>query len=118
MLQATNTSCLGNCRDRGVIDMNISDKNDFAKAGPKSTGRRQKEIIRSKTVMQAIGNWLFRGSQVYVLDQPDRTLKTKRINWNRETTDVEDETGTVFNDIPWERLEFRHPEDYHLAGDD
>ncbi len=82
------------------------------------TASAQGKPIQSKTVMQAIWNWMLRGSEVYFLDQPDRTLKTKRINWNRQTTDVEDETGTVFSDIPWERLEFRHPEDYHLAGDD
>lgn len=98
--------------------MNISDKNDFTKAERKSIGRRQKEVIRSQTVMQAIWNWMLRGSEVYFLDQPDRTLKTNGINWDKETTDVEDETGKVFYDIPWERLEFRHPEDYHLAGDD
>jgi len=72
---------------------------------------------RSKTVMQAVGDWLFRGNRVYILSAPNRMLTTKRINWDRETSDVEDENGNVFYDLPWDDLEFWNPEDYHLADE-
>ena len=77
----------------------------------------QGKAIRSKTVMQAIGDWLFRGNRVYTLSAPNRMLTTKRINWDRETSDVEDENGNVFYDFPWDDLEFWNPEDYHLADE-
>jgi len=77
----------------------------------------QGKTIRSKTVMQAVVNWLLRGSRVYMLSVPDRMLTTKRINWDRETSDVEDEYGNVFYDVPWDDLEFLNPEDYHLPDD-
>jgi hypothetical protein len=74
--------------------------------------------IRSKPEMQAVGNWLFRGSRVYRLSEPDRMLKTVKINWDAETTDVQDEDGTVLYGISWDRLEFWNPEDYHLPDDE
>jgi len=74
--------------------------------------------IRSKPLMQAVVNWLLRGSRVYMLSAPNRMLKTLRINWDRETSDVEDEDGNVFYDVSWDDLEFQHPEDYHLPEDE
>ncbi len=75
------------------------------------------KAIRSKTVMQAIGDWLFRGNRVYRLSAPNRMLTTSKIHWDRETSDVEDENGNVFYDVPWDDLEFWNPEDYHLADE-
>jgi hypothetical protein len=98
--------------------MNVSDENEFGNAKRKARDRRQKEVIRSDAAMQAIGSWLFRGSRVYRLSEPDRMLKTKRINRGRETTDVQDDAGRVFYDVSWDSLEFWNPEDYHLADDD
>lgn len=74
----------------------------------------KKEVIRSKTVMRVIGDWLFRGNRVYLLPEPGRMLKTKRINWNRETSDLEDEQGRVYLDVPWDNIEFWDPVEYHL----
>ncbi len=82
------------------------------------TARPQGKSIPSKTVIQAVGNWLFRGSRVYMLSNPNRMLKTVRINWDRETTDLEDEDGNVFYDVCWDDLEFEHPEDYHIPDDE
>lgn len=56
---------------------------------------RKKEVIKSKTVMNAIGNWLFRRNPVYLLSEPDRILKQRKIHWAKETSDVEDEDGRV-----------------------
>ena len=42
-------------------------------------------------------------------------LKTVKVNWEAETTDVQDDYGQIFYDIPWDDLEFWNPEDYHLA---
>ncbi len=74
-------------------------------------------MIEARSSMQAIGDWLFRGSQVYMLGEPDRILKTVRVNWDAQTSDVQAEDGTMFWDVPWDRLEFWNPEDYHLAGE-
>jgi len=71
----------------------------------------------TNALTQAIGNWLFGGNRVYRLSEPNRMLKTRKINWDAQTSDVEDAAGTVFYDVPWDELEFRNPEDYHLAGE-
>jgi len=82
------------------------------------TASEQGKPIQSKTAMQAIGDWLFRGNQVYMLSAPNRMLKTVRINWGRQSSDVEDEDGNVFYDVCWDDLEFWNPEDYHLPDDE
>ncbi len=82
------------------------------------TASAQGKPIRSQTVIRAVVNWLLRGSQVYLLAAPNRMMKTLRINWDRETTDLEDEDGNVFYDVCWDDLEFQHPEDYHLPDDE
>ena len=102
-------SSLGNYRDLGDNKMT----NKRAK-----TASSQGKSIRSKPLMQAVGDWLFRGNQVYMLLAPNRMLTTQRINWDRETSDVQDEDGNVFYDIPWDDLEFWNPEDYHLPDDE
>jgi len=84
----------------------------------KRAASAQGKAIPSKTVMQAVGNWLFRGSRVYRLCEPDRMLKTVKINWDAETTDVQGADGTVFYGISWNDLDFWNPEDYHIAGED
>jgi hypothetical protein len=73
---------------------------------------------RTNALTQAIGNWLFDGSQVYRLDEPDRMLKTTKIHWEKESSDVEDEDGRVFHDVPWDDLDFWEPVDYHLPDDE
>ncbi len=74
-------------------------------------------MIETRSSMQAIGDWLFRGSRVYRLAEPDRMLKTVKINWTAETSDVEDESGTVIYGISWDDLDFWDPQDYHLSGE-
>jgi hypothetical protein len=77
-----------------------------------------KEIIRSNTVMRAVGDRLFGGNRVYRLSEPNRMLKQRKIHWNRQTCDLEDEDGRVFRDVCWDELEFWEPVDYHLPGDE
>src|SRR5208337_2139239 len=55
----------------------------------------------SKIAMRAIYNWLFRGTHVYRLSDPDRKLTTVKVNWDAQTTDLRDEDGNVFYGIPW-----------------
>ena len=73
--------------------------------------------MKARSSLQAVGDWLFRGSRVYLSSEPDKMLKTVKINWDKETSDVEDEQGRVFYDIPWDDLEFWDPEDYHLPDE-
>ena len=75
-------------------------------------------VKKGSVLTQSIGNWLFRGSRVFKLSEPNRVLKTIKIHWNRCTSDVEDENGRVFFDISWDDLEFLDPSNYHLAGDE
>ena len=82
------------------------------------TASAQGKTIRSKTVMQAVGDWLFRGNRVYMLSAPNRMLTTKRINWDRETSDVEDEDGNVFYDVSWDDLEFWDDVECNFPDDD
>ena len=75
-------------------------------------------VKRGSVLTQSIGNWLFQGSKVFRISEPNRVLKTIKINWSRGTSDVEDEQGRVFYDIFWDELEFLVPSNYHLAGDE
>jgi hypothetical protein len=77
----------------------------------------KKEIIRSNTVMRAVGDWLFGKNLVYRLSEPDRVLKQRKIHWGQETCDVEDEDGRVIHDVPWDDLDFWEPVDYHLPDE-
>jgi hypothetical protein len=83
----------------------------------KKTPLKNKDA-RSKTEMQIIGDWLFRGTRVYLLSEPDRILKQKKIRWDRQTCDVEDETGRVLHDIPWDDLEFWDEVEFNLPDED
>ena len=83
-----------------------------------TTAAQEAQVIRSKTVMQAVGDWLFGGNRVYRLSEPDRILKTRKIHWDRETSDVEDEDGRVFCEIPWDDLEFWDPVEYHFPDEE
>ena len=76
------------------------------------------EVISSKTVMRAIGNSLFRGNRVYRLSEPDRPLKQRKIHWDTETCDVEDEDGRVFYSVPWDDLEFVDDVECHFPEDE
>lgn len=66
---------------------------------------------------QGIGNWLFGKSPVYRLSEPDRMLKQKKIHWDREICDVEDEDGRVILDVPWNDLEFADDIEFHLPDE-
>ncbi|MGB6068406.1 MAG: hypothetical protein WBG50_26650 [Desulfomonilaceae bacterium] len=77
----------------------------------------KREIMRSNTMMQAVGDWLFGKNLVYRVSEPDRMLKTLKVKWDSETSDVQAQDGTVFRDVPWDELDFWDPEDYHLAGE-
>jgi hypothetical protein len=73
----------------------------------------KKKTTRSNTEMQAIGDWLFGRNLVYRLLEPDRILKQRKIHWDRQTCDVEDEDGHVFYDVPWDELEFVDDIEFH-----
>jgi len=98
--------------------MNITDKNELPKAEREARGRPQKEVIRSQTVIRAVADFLLLGNEVYRLAEPDRVLTVKKIHWNSQTSDLEDDQGRVYRDVSWDDIEFQHPEDYHLAGDE
>jgi len=53
-----------------------------------------------------------------MLSAPNRMLTTKRINWDRETSDVEDEDGNVFYDVSWDDLEFWDDVECNFPDDD
>ncbi len=72
---------------------------------------------RTSTLTRAVGNWLFGKNRVYRLSEPDRMLKQRKIHWDRQTCDVEDEDGTVFYDIPWDDLEFTDDVEFHLPDE-
>lgn len=75
-------------------------------------------MIEARSSMQAIGDWLFGGNLVYRLSEPDRVLKQRKIHWDQQTCDVEDEDGQVFYDVSWDDLEFVDDVDYHLLDDE
>ena len=97
--------------------MRNTDKYELPKAEREERGRPQKEVIRSQTVIRAVGDFLFLGNKVYRLAEPDRMLTVKKIHWDSQTSDLEDEHGRIFRDVSWDDIEFQHPEDYHLAGE-
>jgi hypothetical protein len=76
------------------------------------------EQRRTSALTQAVGNWLFGKNRVYRLSEPDRTLKQRKIHWDRQTCDVEDEDGQVFYEVPWDDLEFADDVESHLPGDE
>jgi hypothetical protein len=78
----------------------------------------ESKIIRSKTVIPAIVNWLFGGYRVYRLSEPDRMLKQRKIHWDTQSCDVEDEEGRVYHDVSWDDLEFWDDVEYHFPDDD
>jgi hypothetical protein len=71
--------------------------------------------MESCSSMQVIGDWLFKGSDVYLLSDPGTRLKVKRINWDAETSDLIDAQGRLYKDVSWDSMEFWSPQDYHLA---
>ena len=78
----------------------------------------KKEVINSRTVMRAIGNSIFRRNLVYRLSEPERALKQRKIHWDTETCDVQDEDGRVFYSVPWDDLEFVDDVDYNFPEDE
>ena len=70
-----------------------------------------------KSSMQAISNWLFGQNPVYRLSEPERILKQRKIHWDRQTSDVEDEDGNVLRDVPWYDLEFVDNIECHLPDE-
>jgi len=74
--------------------------------------------LRSKALTRAIGNWLFRGSRVYLISEPRRMLRTVRVDWDKQTSDVQDSRGRIYKNVGWDRLEFWNPEDYRLADEE
>ena len=65
----------------------------------------QKPALKSKPLTQALGDALFRGSHVYKADEPDRVLMVRKINWDRQTSEVEDEKGRI-SELHWDETEF------------
>jgi hypothetical protein len=76
------------------------------------------ERRRTSALTQAVGNWLFGKNRVYRLSEPDRMLRQRKIHWDRQTCDVEDEDGQVFYEVPWDDLEFADDVEYHLPDDE
>jgi hypothetical protein len=72
---------------------------------------------RTSALTQALGNWLFGSNFVYRVSEPDRVLKQRKIHWNRQTCDVEDEDGQVFYDVSWDDLEFWDQVEFHLPDE-
>ncbi|MGB6066118.1 MAG: hypothetical protein WBG50_15060 [Desulfomonilaceae bacterium] len=72
----------------------------------------------TNALTQAIGDWLFGRNRVHRLSEPNRMLKTRKINWDRETSDVEDGAGRVFRDVSWDDLEFADDVEYRLPDDE
>jgi hypothetical protein len=72
---------------------------------------------RTSALNQAVGNWLFGKNLVYRVSEPDRELKQRKIHWDRQTCDVEDEDGQVFYDVPWDDLEFVDGIECHLPDE-
>jgi len=76
-----------------------------------------KSSLKSKNNVQLVGDWLFRGSRVYMLSEPERMLNTVKINWDEGTSDLKDEAGRVFRGVPWDNLEFWDPIEFHFPDD-
>ncbi len=102
----------------GSVDVMEVGGLDFLNLPWRSVRPWSHKVIRSKTVIQAVGNWFFGRSRVYLLSEPDRMLKQRKIHWDRQSCDVEDEDGNLFYDVSWDDLEFWNPEDYHLPDDE
>jgi hypothetical protein len=105
-----NTWFLGNWRDRGENEMSLTDK----RAKPASAGSK---VIRSQTVIRAVGDFLFLGNRVYLLAQPDRMLTVKKIHWDSQTSDLEDDQGRVYRDVEWDEIEFWDPVEYNFPDE-
>jgi hypothetical protein len=66
---------------------------------------RRKPSSGSKTLTQSLGDALYTGSFVYRVDAPEEKLRVKSINWNRESSWVEDVDGNLY-ELPWDEIEF------------
>jgi hypothetical protein len=73
-----------------------------------------KPRTKSKAMTHDVGNWLFGGSRVYMLSEPEKMLKTVRINWDANTCDLEDESGVVLCNVSWDDLDFWDPIEFHF----
>jgi hypothetical protein len=71
-------------------------------------------MIQARSITQAIGDWLFLRHPVYLISEPDRMLRQKKINWGRETCDLEDEQGRVYYEVPWDCIEFAGDVEFNL----
>lgn len=63
-------------------------------------------MIEAYSITQALGDALFRNSRAFLLSEPGTSLRVKRINWNRQSSDLEDERGRVYHDVSWDDIEF------------
>ncbi len=75
------------------------------------------KVIRSNAIFQGVGDWLFKGSWVYLLTEPETPLRVKRIHWDRQTSDLQDKQGRFYRGVSWDELEFWNPVDYHFPDD-
>ena len=71
-------------------------------------------MIEARSIMQAVGDVLFTGDRVYRLVEPDRILRVRRIRWDKETSDLEDERGKVYYNVGWDEQEFWDDVEFHL----
>lgn len=81
--------------------------------------KRREEVIRSETVLMAVGSWLFGRCLVYRISEPDRTLRQKTIHWDKGSCDLEDEDGQIYYNVPWDQIEFAPDNDieFHFADE-
>jgi hypothetical protein len=72
---------------------------------------------QSKKLTQAIGDWLFKGSDVYLLSDPGTRLKVRKIHWDRQSSDLEDAQGRLYKDMSWDFIEFWYPIEAHFPDE-
>lgn len=76
------------------------------------------EVVGSKTALKAVGDWLFKGSRVYLLCEPGVPLRVTKIHWDRATSDLQDGQGRVYKNVSWNDIDFWDDVDYHLPDDE
>jgi hypothetical protein len=69
-------------------------------------------------MMQAVGDWLFGKKLVYRVSEPDRMLRQRKIHWDRETSDLEDEHGRLYYNVSWDDIEFVDGLEHHCPEKD
>jgi len=72
-------------------------------------------MIEAYSITQALGDALFRDIRVFLLSEPETPLRVKRINWNRQSSDLQDSQGRIYRDVSWDDIEFADGEEYRVS---